>query len=173
MLVAATRLFSEHGYAATGIRDIAEAAGVSLPLLARYFGSKSGLFEAALRNALASRVFMEVSRAEFGLHLARLIVGAHPAEVPMAIAVLAAADPEAREIATRVVEEQVVGPLAAWIGGPAGHERAVAITMLGAGFVTNLHLLPLLDRRALGPDAAIVRWFAEACQKVIDADTAW
>lgn len=173
ILDAATRLFGEQGYLATGIRDIAEAADVSLPLLSRYFGSKSGLFEAALRKALASGAFMEVSRAEFGRNLARLIIGADLAEVPMAIAVLAAADPEAREIATRVVEEQVVQPLCAWIGDPDGREKAVAIAMLGAGFVTHLHLLPMLDRMALNPNDAIVRWFATACQQVIDQKSGW
>jgi AcrR family transcriptional regulator len=168
ILVAARRLFGEHGYSATGIRDIAEAADVSLPLLSRYFGSKSGLFEVALRNALASRAFIEVPRPEFGRNLARLIIDADPAEVPMAIAVLAAADPEAREIATRVVEEQIVEPLGAWIGGPDGRERAVAIAMLGAGFVTHLHLLPMLDRQTLQPNDAIVRWFSTACQQVVN-----
>jgi AcrR family transcriptional regulator len=170
ILVAARRLFSGHGYSATGIRDIAEAADVSLPLLSRYFGSKSRLFEMALRNALANRAFMEVSRNEFGINLARLIIDADPAEVPMAIAVLAAADPEAREIATRVVDEQVVKPLGEWIGGPTGREKAVAVTMLGAGFVTHLHLLPMLDRMALSPNDAIVRWFARSCQQAIDKD---
>lgn len=172
ILSAATRLFGEQGYSATGIRDIAQAAEVSLPLLSRYFGSKSGLFEAALRKALASGAFMDVSRAEFGQNLALLIINADPAEVPMAIAVLAAADPEAREIATRVVEEQVVEPLGAWIGDPAGRERAVAIAMLGAGFVTHLHLLPMLDLTALQPNDAIVRWFSTACQQIVDQNIA-
>jgi AcrR family transcriptional regulator len=173
ILGAATRLFSEHGYSATGIRDIAEAADVSLPLLSRYFGSKASLFEAALRKALASRVFMEVSRADFGRHLAELIVKAQSGEVPMAITVLAAGDPEARQIATRMVEEQVVQPLGEWIGGATGHERAVAIAMLGAGFVTHLHLLPMLNRPTVALDDAIVRWFATACQRVIDENADW
>jgi AcrR family transcriptional regulator len=173
ILSAATRLFGEHGYSVTGIRDIAQAADVSLPLLSRYFGSKSGLFEAALRKALASGAFMQGSRTEFGQNLARLIIDADPAEVPMAIAVLAAADPEAREIATRVVEEQVVEPLGAWIGGPDGRERAVAIAMLGAGLVTHLQLLPMIDRRALAANDAIVRWFSNACQQVINQISDW
>lgn len=173
ILAAATYLFSEHGYAATGMRDIAVMADASLPMLSRYFGSKVGLFEAALRNALFSQALFDVERENFGVHLAKLIITAKQAELPMAIAVLAAADPEARRIATRVVQEQIVAPLARWIGGPAAQPRAIAIVTLGAGFVTHLHLLPLLASQELTLDDPNVRWFARSCQQIVDAKEDW
>lgn len=174
ILKAATNLFSRRGYAATGIRDIAEGANVSLPLLSRYFGSKAGLFEAVLRNSLERRPFLNVPKSEFGLNLANLILGTDPAELSIAIMVLAAADPEAQQIATRVVEEQVIVPLAEWIGGHAAHRRAVAIAMMGSGFVTHLHLLPVIGKpAAIVMDDGIVRWFAASCQHIIDADDDW
>src|SRR5258708_6714145 len=45
---AAKRLFTEHGYPATTIEAIAEAADVSLPTLYRLFGSKRALLAAVL-----------------------------------------------------------------------------------------------------------------------------
>lgn len=51
LLVAAERCFSAHGYAAT-TRQIAEAAGVTQPLLLHYFGSKEQLFRTVLDEAL-------------------------------------------------------------------------------------------------------------------------
>ena len=44
MLAEALRLFVESGYAATSVREIVEAAGVSKPVLYYYFSSKEGLY---------------------------------------------------------------------------------------------------------------------------------
>jgi len=56
---AATRLFSTRGYAAVGVQEIAEAAGVTKPTLYHHFGSKVGLLQAVLGEefaAMAARV---------------------------------------------------------------------------------------------------------------------
>lgn len=45
LVAAATSLFSEKGYAAVGIREIATQAGCSLSLIKHHFGSKEGLLE--------------------------------------------------------------------------------------------------------------------------------
>ena len=52
LLAAAQRLFAERGFARVTTREIAEAAGVDATLIARYFGSKAGLYLAALRAEL-------------------------------------------------------------------------------------------------------------------------
>ena len=44
ILEAAQELFSEHGYTAVSVRDIAERAGVSHALVHRYLGSKADIF---------------------------------------------------------------------------------------------------------------------------------
>jgi len=173
LLAAAKNCFAEHGYAATGIRDVADAAGVSYTLLSRYFGSKAGLLEAALTDSLTAKPFLVGARSEFGLNLAKLIVDAEGGQLPTAIAVLAAADPEARKIATRVVEAHVIGPLAAWLGPPDARRRAIAITMLGAGFVTHLHLLPVVDNaEGLGASDPLVQWLADSFQRIVDESPA-
>ena len=43
LLKTALRLFARHGYAAVGVRQIAEKAGVSIGLIRMHFGSKGGL----------------------------------------------------------------------------------------------------------------------------------
>ncbi len=50
LLVAATRLFARTGYAATSVREIVEAAGVTKPVLYYYFQSKEGLYLAILEE---------------------------------------------------------------------------------------------------------------------------
>jgi AcrR family transcriptional regulator len=61
LLVAATRLFARTGYAATSVREIVEAAGVTKPVLYYYFQSKEGLYLAILEET--TRV-METTIAE-------------------------------------------------------------------------------------------------------------
>lgn len=169
LLAAAKHCFAKNGYAATGIRDVADAAGVSYTLLSRYFGSKAGLLEAALTDALKEKPFLVASRSEFGLNLAKLIISSKDGELSTAIAVLAAADPEARKIATRIIGAEVIEPLAAWLGPPDARRRATAITMLGAGFVTHLHLLPVVDNpEGLESNDSLVLWLADSLQRIVD-----
>ncbi|MBN2330041.1 MAG: TetR/AcrR family transcriptional regulator [Candidatus Omnitrophica bacterium] len=48
---AATHLFAVHGYDATSIRDIAEKAGVTKPVVYYYFQSKENLFATLIHEA--------------------------------------------------------------------------------------------------------------------------
>src|SRR3954463_8435651 len=48
----AAGLFARHGYDATSVREIVEAAGVTKPTLYYYFGSKQGLVEAVLTKPM-------------------------------------------------------------------------------------------------------------------------
>ncbi|GAA1612616.1 TetR family transcriptional regulator [Actinoplanes couchii] len=52
LLDAAVHRFTQHGYAATTVRDIADDAGVNVALISRYFRSKEGLFEACLSHSV-------------------------------------------------------------------------------------------------------------------------
>jgi TetR/AcrR family transcriptional regulator len=48
----ALTLFSENGYAGTSVREICDAAGITKPTLYYFFGSKEGLYRAAVDGAL-------------------------------------------------------------------------------------------------------------------------
>jgi AcrR family transcriptional regulator len=50
ILEAASRCFSERGFQSTTIGDIAGAAGVSRPVVYKYFGDKDGLIDSVLRT---------------------------------------------------------------------------------------------------------------------------
>ena len=52
VLAAATRLFSERGWAGTGVRDVARAAGVSVETVYAAVGAKAALLEQALDVAI-------------------------------------------------------------------------------------------------------------------------
>lgn len=53
ILTCATRLFSERGYDAVGVQEIADAAGIKKPTLYHYFGSKEGLLRTLLNEGFA------------------------------------------------------------------------------------------------------------------------
>jgi AcrR family transcriptional regulator len=50
IMEAAERLFADHGFSGTSVRDIAEAAGVNLAMISYYFGSKEKLMEAMFQH---------------------------------------------------------------------------------------------------------------------------
>jgi len=52
LLEAATSLFARKGYAATAVREIVEAAGVTKPTLYYHFTSKEGLYLALMHQAM-------------------------------------------------------------------------------------------------------------------------
>lgn len=174
ILEAAKTCFSEIGYANTGIRDVAAAAGVSYALLGRYYGSKAGLLEAALGAMLKADSIVDVDRARFGENLANMLVrAASSGETTTSMTLLAAADPDARAIATRLFENQLIQPLAKWLGAPLARERAVAIAMLCAGYVSHARLVPLLETPLAEPKRPMVRWLANALQKIVDEPDDW
>jgi AcrR family transcriptional regulator len=61
LLDVAERLFSARGYAATGIREIADQAGVNVASIKYHFGSKRELYLATVREAM-SRPEVEAMR---------------------------------------------------------------------------------------------------------------
>lgn len=68
ILLAAERLFAEHGYHAVSIRKIAQEAGVPLALVGYYFGQKHELFHAIFahwRSTIAERLAL-LAEAEAG-----------------------------------------------------------------------------------------------------------
>lgn len=71
----ACRVFGESGFAATSVADIAEAAGISKPLIYNYFGSKEGLYAVCIRHA-AALLTAEIERSSTlgAVGLARAVV---------------------------------------------------------------------------------------------------
>jgi len=67
LIESAGAVFARRGYAGTGTRDLATAAGVSEPILYRHFDGKAGLFQAVLERA-ETRLVAAVSEAAAGIH---------------------------------------------------------------------------------------------------------
>lgn len=169
ILEAAQRAFSETGYSHTGIREIARMAETSSTLVLRYYGSKAGLFEAALSAAMPVAAALSQPRETLGRGLAEALLDPANAIRPPLMIALAAGDPEAAEIAARVFEAHSIAPVARWLGGANGRARALEMAMLATGLVSYLRQLPLkpvseAERRH------IVDWFAKAMQDIVEQE---
>lgn len=81
LLDAAISLFAERGYAATSIREIVEAAGVTKPALYYYYQSKEGIFRAILeeveRRALEIVAGSAATRGSTRERIERLFLSMH------------------------------------------------------------------------------------------------
>lgn len=72
---AGCRVFGSSGFAGTSVADVADAAGISKPLIYNYFGSKEGLYAACVQHA-AAVLTAEIERtaASGTVGLARAVV---------------------------------------------------------------------------------------------------
>ena len=165
ILRAAQRLFSQHGYSATGVRDIAEAAGVSFALVRRYFGSKHGLLRAALEDMLHVEPLLAGDRATFGKRAVDLFIGAQPETLPVAMMLFASADPAARDLCRDLLQTRILDPLARWLGGPDGDDRAARLQLLWTGFIAAQQVLSL-DRLAPAHLGRTRQWLEDMSQSI-------
>ena len=167
ILAAAQEAFSRSGYSQTGIRDIADMVGVSSTILLRYFGTKAGLFEAALLDLMHIDPMIPPDRSQFGRRVADLLVHPKLNISPHAMISLSTGDPDAREIAIRVLQERALAPLAAWLGPPDAEPRALQVMALCTSFVLYTYQLTVMTDRP-GPDPKMVEWLARSLQAVAD-----
>lgn len=169
ILDAALHVFAEHSYAEAGVRDIAAHAGVNPALIARYYGSKLKLFEAALEAALDVRSFTSVDKGVFGETMAEIFCGPHIREAtrPLPMIVFAASDSEARDSALRILREHIMAPLESWFGDADAQDRAAQFLAIATGFLTYRRLLPL-EPMTGEVSPAMRRWLARTIQDIID-----
>lgn len=165
ILAAAQKAFSQSGYSQTGIRDIAQMVGVSSTILLRYYGTKAGLFEAALFDIMDIERLIPKERSQFGREVADLLMDPKLDIGPHAMVTLATGDAEAREIAARVLRERGLTPLAEWLGPPDAEARALQVMSLCTAFVLYTYQLSVMPEQG-GADPRMVDWLAKSLQAV-------
>lgn len=168
ILAAAQSAFSERGYSQTGMRDIAERAGVAHSLILRYFGTKANLFGEALSASLADRPVMSQSTARFGERIVEGIDNPAVDIISPGMIALALGDDEARRTASKILAEQTVERVARWIGGPNAEVRATNLIMLAMGYAIFSRLLDLQVSQETRQGVA--DWIARTIQDLIGAD---
>lgn len=171
ILAAAQEAFAEIGYQQAGIRDIAARAGVTSPMLLHYFGSKLGLFEAALIASMDNDALFEAPKEGFGRYLMEQLSNRSLAIRTPALIALSTGDEEARAVTARVARDHAIEPLAQWLGPPNGHARAVQISMLAISYILFTRQVPLLAQESEA-DRDLTNRTAETIQAIVDAVSA-
>lgn len=169
ILLSAQKAFSSRGYNDVGLREIAAAAGCDTTLIRRYFGSKELLFEKALSETLDVSVLLDGPRKNFGERAVAFFASDSRAEIqPVQMLIFATSDTVSRAIALRLMEEQVVKPIANWLDCSNGRSLAVRISMLCSGYFLYGRVLPLeADIGSTLPTTE--HWLARQLQEAVDS----
>lgn len=155
VLDAARRLFGAHGYKGVGVRAIAAEAGVTPGLVMAYFGTKDGLFRAAVGSGagVTADVLAATGGAAGGAGGARDLPGVLarayldrwdrlPADDPWpALIRSAASHPPSAELLRTILDTQVGEPLAQVLGTTAEADvRATVIRSVLFGVVMERYV---------------------------------
>lgn len=147
ILDAAVASFVQSGYAATTIRGVARAADVDPALVMHFFGSKDGLFDAALRGAMPVQelaVALAGDVSSLGERLTRryLEVWESPETGPRIRAIVGsiASTPAAAQIMRDFMSGELATPLAKSLPGDQPERRAIlaAAQLMGMAFARYL-----------------------------------
>ena len=142
ILAAARRQFASYGYDGTGLRAIAALADVNVALIGRYFGSKEGLFLAAVPPKLEIRALLGGSMSHFGERTAAIMdMKSGRGFDPMTALVRAAASPACAPALRNALNRQVIAPLALRLEGPQAEARAGMILSVMAGYDMMLRVI--------------------------------
>lgn len=166
----ARRRFLSDGYAEVSLRSIAAEAGVDAALISYHFGSKRGLFGAALELTINPTIV--VARALDGPleslpeRLLRTLVTVwdDPARQATLVGLLArvTTEPAVAQLFREVVERELFGRIAERLGGHDREASAAAVQLAGLIFLRYvLRVQPLASMTAeevvalLGPTLRI------------------
>jgi len=183
LFAVALELFAKRGYRATTMDDIAEAAGVTKPLLYQHFSSKRALY-LELVDSIAQDLLTAIGRAvmeadgprrqvEMGFAAYFRLVISHEAEFQLLYG-RDHADDEELGRALRAVEDAIAEAIDPLIdaGLEADHRRLLAYGIVGMAEGASRRFLEhrLMDQRAESDDA-----LDEEAQKLAQrmADLAW
>jgi len=140
---AAKMVFCEKGYDSAGTREIAERAGVNVALIARYFGSKEGLFAVSIPPELTMDFLLEGDMSEYGARVAALFVGkeGHKEFDPTVALLRAASSPDATKHLRGALFDQIITPLANRLVGENRIERATLVASAVAGYDLSVRVI--------------------------------
>ncbi|MFI9273216.1 TetR family transcriptional regulator [Kitasatospora sp. NPDC052896] len=164
ILTVARRRFLEHGYHAVTMRSIAAEADVDLALLGYYFGSKKGLFGAALALSanpaeLAAQLLSEGDLDTFPERALRQLIAAWEAPESsgplLAMFKNAAQDDAVAALVKEALEGEIVGRLAEVLGGRHARKRAGTFAAVLAGLISTRYLFRLEPISSMDPEELI------------------
>jgi AcrR family transcriptional regulator len=172
---AARQRFLAEGYQAVSMRAIAADAGVDVALVSYYFGSKQGLFAAAMAlpvnpaDAFQTELDGDLETLAERVLRTMLTIWDDPIlGTPLrTIAVTAAGDPDLNRLVREAVGREINARLSERLGEPDGAQRAAAFTTQMAGVVFARYVLRIEPIASMTIDD-VVRRLAPSLQLAIE-----
>ena len=161
VLEAARARFAAHGYDGTRLRDVASDADVDVALVSYFFGSKDGLFAAAMALPMNPAEIVEelVAGGSDGLgeRLARTILARLDSSDGSAFVALvrgAATNDQAAGLLRGFVEREMLGRLARAVDAPEPALRAAlagsqVVGLIMARYIVQVHPIAAADPETL------------------------
>jgi AcrR family transcriptional regulator len=165
ILSVARRRFLTDGYDRVSMRAIAQEAGVDVALISYHFGSKKGLFGAALAleanpaELLARELDGPLNSLPERLIGAVLAAWEHPQAGGSLRAVIQAAvrEPEVARLFREMLEREMIARVAERIGGADGPRRAAVAGSQIAGLVMGRYILAFEPLASMAPEDVVRR----------------
>jgi AcrR family transcriptional regulator len=175
ILAAARRRFAEEGYAATTLRAVAADAGVDPGVVHHFFGSKDGLFQAAVGwpfdPATVVMRFFEPAPEGLGGRIVRVFLGMWDDPLTRAPLMAVLRSAMTHEASARLLREFVTHELLARVTGHIDRPDADLRGELAASHligVAVLRYLVQLEPIASASTETLVTWLTPAIERYLD-----
>ncbi|GLY50360.1 TetR/AcrR family transcriptional regulator [Lentzea sp. NBRC 102530] len=149
ILQAGIDAFTRHGFDGIGVREIAQAAGVSAMLVNRYFGNKEGLFAEVVEVSMTDRTVLTGDPATLARDIAAALVRRTAPDAddlsPFLLMLRSASNQRAAEILRAGIEKHVEAHVYDVAPQTRGTGRAALVLSVIAGF--------WLQRKVIGSTA--------------------
>ncbi|MEV8194291.1 TetR family transcriptional regulator [Rhodococcus pyridinivorans] len=167
---AAGKAFATRPYRDITLKDIAEEAGVSAPLIIKYFGSKEQLYEELVDFQYGAQVLFDGPLESLGERMVAML--ARPLEpykpLSMNILFMSGGSEESNRMLRDNYSTQMIDALAARLPGPDARLRAE----LAMSAVMGLAIMRrrMMQERATGRVEDVVALYAPLVQRLLDGD---
>ncbi|MFE5034652.1 TetR family transcriptional regulator [Streptomyces sp. NPDC056683] len=148
ILRAARYLLARHAHADITLKDVAERAGVSAPLILKYFGNKDSLFARVMSFDTDAAALLDAPLEDLGRHMVRHVLESQRdrGADPLLRIVFAPLHGDHGEVLRTNFRAHVVDALAARLTGPDPHLRAelAVAQLIGLGVMYGIARGPQL-----------------------------
>ena len=177
ILDAARRAFAEQGYQHATIRGVADLAGVDPALVHHYFGTKQGLFVAAMQlpvnpvEQLTAVLAEDPGQAGERMVEVFLSIWDHAADQSPLLALVRSAvgDEHAAAMLREFITEEVLGPVAHRLGSPDARLRATLVGSQIIGLAMARYIVRV-EPLASAPAAQVAAAIGPTLQRYLTGD---
>ena len=177
ILDAARRAFAEQGYQHATIRGVADLAGVDPALVHHYFGTKQGLFVAAMQlpvnpvEQLTAVLAEDPGQAGERIVEVFLSIWDHAADQSPLLALVRSAvgDEHAAAMLREFITEEVLGPVAHRLGSPDARLRATLVGSQIIGLAMARYIVRV-EPLASAPAAQVATAIGPTLQRYLTGD---